>query len=172
MLTIVRDLYVGWLCLRRRPSSLPAVHFFSLSLRSPPPSTEGVSEHVQLAFRLPTPFPTPPLATLGAQIATWAEQGGRTSAAVNKAAIGVPSAPLPHLCGCLFGHVSCSLPSARLRTCNPEKRAHLPKEGRGKLDLGERSLKWGGLACDTNSRGSLQRVEATKLLVHLCISKC
>lgn len=49
----------------------------------------------------------------------------------------VPLVPMPF---CHFFH---SLPSGCLRTSNPEKRAHLPKEERSKLDFIASSLTWG-----------------------------
>lgn len=48
--------------------------------------------------------------------------------------------PLVRMPFCHFFH---SLPSGCLRTSNPEKRAHLPKEERSKLDFGASSLTWG-----------------------------
>lgn len=41
-----------------------------------------------------------------------------------------------------FRHFFHSLPSGCLRTSNPEKRAHLPKEERSKLDFWASSLTW------------------------------
>lgn len=146
MLTIIKDLYVGWLCFQLLSFSLSDVVFFFLFSES----TKSVSmfslyfsmrkinmiltkririipkknillrkktqnifyQHVSLKLLiLTTSFAQEmPVYLSGCavkcgrqtQFLTSIQQCGRTPTAVNNTAISVPSAPMSHLCGCLF----------------------------------------------------------------------